>query len=101
MTDETKTKLLAVLCIIFYPFSGLYLIYKDCKGCSFGSFMDEWGYYLLFTIFWIYGMGLITLMIYGFMYYFTKTIIVVSLIGGLVFFIGGLPYIIYNIANRK
>ena len=101
MNDETKTKLLTVLCIIFYPFAGLYLLYKDCKGYSFDIFMDEWGYYLLFTFFWFCGMGLIALMIYGFKYHFIETIIPVGLIGGLVFFIVGLPYIIYKIANRK
>ena len=101
MTDEIKTKLLAVLFIIFYPFAGLYLIYKDCKGCSFDSFMDDWGYYLLFTFFWICGIGTIALMIYGFTYHFIETIIPVGVIGGLVFFMIGLPFIIHKIANRK
>lgn len=101
MTTETKTKILTILFIIFYPFAGLYMTCKDCEGRRFDSFMDDWGYYLLFTFFWILGMGTISLIVYGFMYHFIETIIPVGIIGGIIFFIVGLPYIIYKIANRK
>ena len=90
-----------MLFIIFYPFAGLYLTCKDCEGRRFDSFMDDWGYYLLFTFFWILGMGLISLIVYGFIYHFIETIIPVGIAGGIIFFIVGLPYIIYKIANRK
>ena len=74
---------------------------KDCQGRIFDCFMDDWGYYILMTVFWILGMSLITLMVYGFIYHTIQTIIPVGIIGGLVFFMIGLPYIIYKIANKE
>lgn len=101
MSEEIKNKLLATLFIIFYPIAGIYLLYKECKGRRFESFMDDWGYYLVFTFFWFCVMILIAIMIHGFIYHLINTSIVVGAIAGLIFVIVGLPAIIFKLANKK
>lgn len=101
MNEEIKNKILATLFIIFYPIAGIYLLYKECKGRRFDCFMDDWGYYLLFTFFWICAMILIAIMIHGFIYHLIDTLIVVGIIAGLIFVIVGLPTIIFKLANKK
>ena len=101
MSEEIKNKLLVTLIIIFYPIAGIYLLYKECKGRRFECFMDDWGYYLVFTFFWICAVALIAIMIHGFIYNPINTSIIVGAIAGSIFVIIGLPAIIFKLANRK
>lgn len=101
MSEEIKNKILVTLFIIFYPIAGIYLLYKECRGRRFECFMDDWGCYLLFTFFWICAVGLIAIIIHGFIYYPINTLITVGAIVGPIFVIVGLPAIIFKLANRK
>lgn len=99
MSKEIKDKILATLFVVFYPAAKLYLLCKECKGRRFECFMDDWGYYLLFTFFWICAAALIAIMTYGFMYHLIDTLIPVGIIAGLIFVVIVLPIIIFKLAN--
>lgn len=101
MTEETKDKIKLIFYVLFYPFCRLFEILRDCKGNDYWDFMDDWGYYLVGVFFWICGIGVIGLLVYGLKYQFVQTIIPVSLISAAIFFTVVLPYIIYKIINRK
>lgn len=101
MADETKDKIKLIFYILFYPICRFFEILKECKGNDFSDFMDEWGYYLLGVNFWICGVSIIGLMVYGLKYHFVQTIIPISLISAAIFFIVVLPYIIHKLIHRK
>lgn len=101
MTNETKDKIKLIFYILFYPICGFFKILKECKGNDFSDFMDEWGYYILGIFFWICGICVTVLIVYGLKYQFYQTIIPISLISSAIFFIIILPYIIHKIVNRK
>ena len=101
MSGETKDKIKLIFYILFYPICAFFEMLKKCKGKDFLDFMDEWGYYLLGVIFWIFGVSAIVLIVYGLKYNFAETIITVSFISAAIFFIIILPYIIHKLINRK
>lgn len=101
MTDETKVKIKLIFYILFYPICRFFEILKECKGNDFFDFMDDWGYYLLGVNFWICGVSLFALMVYGLKYHFIQTIIPIGFISAAIFFIIILPYIIHKLINRK
>ena len=101
MTNETKDKIKLVFYILFYPICRFFEILKECKGNDFSDFMDEWGYYILGVNFWICGIFVIGLMVYGLKYHFVQAVIPISIISAAIFFIVVLPYIIHKLINRK
>lgn len=98
---SSKDFILAVVHILFYPICGFFESLRECKGNDFEDFMEDWEYYLLFVFFWICGVGVIGLLVYGLKYHFVETIISVSLISTAIFFIVILPHIIYKLVNKK
>lgn len=101
MSDETKDKIKLIFYILFYPICRFLELLKECKGDDFSDFMNEWGFYILGVNFWICGVFVIGLMVYGLTYQFFQTIIPISLIFAAIFFIVVLPYIIHKLINRK
>ena len=101
MSDETKDKIKLIFYILFYPICRFYEILKVCKGNDFSDFMDEWGYYILGVNFWICGVFVSGLIVYGLMYQFYQIILPFSLISFAIFFTVVLPYIIHKLVNRK
>lgn len=101
MTNETKDKIKLIFYILFYPICGFFKILKECKGNDFLDFMDDWGHYILGIFFWICGIGVTGLIVYGLKYHFIQTIIPICLISAAIFFIIILPAIIHKLINRK
>ena len=101
MTDETKDKIKLIFYILFYPICRFFEILKECKGKAFSDFIDEWGYYLLGVNFWICGVFVIGLMVYGLKYNFVQTIIPIVFISASIFFTIILPFIIHKLIHRK
>ena len=101
MSDETKNIIRLILYVLFYPICRFFEILKECKGNDFWDFMNDWGYYLLGVNFWICGVSVIALMVYGLKYHFVQAIIPIGVISAALFFIIILPYIIHKLINRK
>ena len=101
MSGEIKNNIRLIFYILFYPICRFFEILKECKGNDFSDFMEEWGYYILGVNFWICGVFVIGLMVYGLKYHFIQTIIPISLISSALFFVIILPCIIHKLINRK
>ena len=101
MSDETKNKIKLIFYILFYPICGFFKVLKECKGKDFSDFMEEWGYYILGVTFWICGVFVSGLIVYGLKYQFYQIILPFSLISSAIFFTVVLPYIIHKLINRK
>lgn len=101
MSDVTKNELKLIFYILFYPICRFFEILKECKGKDFSDFIEEWGYYILGVNFWICGVFVSGLIVYGLKYQFHQIIIPFSLCSSVIFFTVVLPYIIHKIVNRK
>ncbi len=101
MTDGTKDKIKLIFYILFYPICKFFEILKEYKGNDFLDFMDDWAHYLLGIFFWLCGVFVIGLMVYGLKYHFVQAVIPISIISAAIFFIIILPYTIYKLINRK
>ena len=101
MSDVTKNELKLIFYILFYPICRFFEILKECKGKDFSDFIEEWGYYILGVNFWICGVFVSGLIVYGLKYQFHQIIIPFSFCSSVIFFTVVLPYIIHKIINRK
>ena len=101
MSDVTKNELKLIFYILFYPNCRFLEILKECKGKDFSDFIEEWGYYILGVNFWICGVFVSGLIVYGLKYQFHQIIIPFSFCSSVIFFTVVLPYIIHKIINRK
>lgn len=101
MTNETKELIKQLLTLLFLPITGFHYLIKECKNDDYQNFFSEWFGYLLLLTFWCGFVAIIGIGIWGLIYHFDATILPVSIIGGAIFFIIILPYIIHKLINRK
>lgn len=101
MTNETKERIKAGLKLLFLPITGLHYLLKECKNDDYQNFHTEWFTYVLMVITWCCCIAIISLSIWGLIHRFESTIIPVSIIGGGIFVIFILPFIIHKLIHRK
>ena len=101
MTEERKERLKAVTKILFFPITGLHFLIKECKNDDFQNFFSEWFGYILLLIVWCGIVAAIGVSVWGLIYHFDATIIPVGIIGGGIFVIFILPFIIHKLIRRK
>lgn len=101
MTKETKELIKELLKLLFLPITGLHYLITECKNDNYKCFFSEWFVYILMLITWCGCIAIIAISIWGLIYHFDATILPFSIIGGIIFVLFILPYIIHKLINKK
>lgn len=107
MKQETKCKLKDILSfilyLIFFPVCGIYKIIKDFKkeGCYYSEVDAEWNSYIISLFLWITMMAVFAALVYFLINYFLMAAALITIFAVIIFFIAGMPFIIYKICNKK
>lgn len=102
MTEETKNILLATLCVIFYPISGIIRFWKENKNeRSFENLATAWAEYFWQCCWWAMSVAFITFITCGFVNGQLQIIISFSIIAGILFIMFIPPYLLHKFTNRK
>lgn len=107
MKQETKCKLKDILSfilyLIFFPVCGIYKIIKDFKkeGCYYSEVESEWNFYIISLLLWIIMAVVFATLVYFLINYFLMAAALITIFAVIIFFIAGMPFIIYKICNKK